>query len=88
MSLRLEGGSEELFDVGEEALAVDGSVEQARRFDAVVAQSGEEGRGLPVAVRDLGDEALPRWRPAVADGSCGLGQVSSMKTSREGSMSR
>jgi len=49
---RLERGDEELFDIGEEALAVDGAVEQARRVDAVVAQGGEEGRGLPATVRE------------------------------------
>ena len=61
----LEGRNEELFDVGQKALAVDGSVEQARRLDAVVAQSGEERRRLPVAVRDLGDEPSAALRPAV-----------------------
>ena len=60
----LEGRNEELFDVGQKALAVDGSVEQARRLDAVVAQSGEERRRLPVAVRDLGDEPSAALRLA------------------------
>ena len=49
----LEGRHEELFDIGAEAFAVDGPVEQAGRVDAVVAQSGEERRGLPMALRDL-----------------------------------
>ncbi len=69
----LEGRNEELFDVGQKALAVDGSVEQARRLDAVVAQSGEERRRLPVAVRDLGDEPSAALRPAVEAGHVGLG---------------
>jgi len=31
----LEGGNQELLDIGEETLAVDRAVEQARRFDAL-----------------------------------------------------
>jgi hypothetical protein len=50
---RLQRRHEELFDIGVEALAVDGPVEQAGGIDAVVAQGGEESRGLPLAVRDL-----------------------------------
>ena len=61
----LEGRDEELFDIGEKPLAVDGAVEQAGRFDAVVAQRSQEGRGFPVAVRDLGDEPAAARRPAV-----------------------
>jgi hypothetical protein len=52
-----------------EALAVDGPVEQAGRVDAVVAQGGEESRSLPLALRDLVDEALSSWRPAAKAGS-------------------
>ena len=91
----LERRHEELFDIGVEALAVDGPVEQAGRIDAVVAQGGEERRGLPLALRDLVDEPLSPWRPAAQAGHIGLGPepapakagVSSMKTSRLGSMS-
>ena len=61
---RLQRRHEELFDIGVEALAVDGPVEQAGRVDAVVAQGGEESRGLPLALRDLVDEPLAPWRPA------------------------
>src|SRR5271163_973547 len=64
---------EELFDVGVETLAVDGPVEQAGRVDAVVAQGGEESRGLPLALRDLVDEPLSPWRPAAQAGHIGLG---------------
>ena len=62
----------ELFDIGVEALAVDRSVEQAGRFDAVVAQRGEEGRGLPLALRNLVDEALSLRGPAAQTGHVGL----------------
>jgi hypothetical protein len=66
---RLQRRREELFDIGVEALAVDGPVEQAGR---VVAQGGKESRGLPLAVRDLVDEALSPWRPAAQAGHIGL----------------
>jgi hypothetical protein len=53
----LKGGREELFDIGAEAFAVDRPVEQAGRFDAVVAQRGEEGSGrremMSSGIRDL-----------------------------------
>ena len=68
----LKGGREELFDIGAEAFAVDRPVEQAGRFDAVVAQRGEEGRGLPPAMRNLVDEALSLRRPAAQAGHVGL----------------
>jgi hypothetical protein len=61
---RLEGWREELFDIGAEAFAVDGSVEQAGRINPIAAQSGEECRGLPAAMRDLVHEPLALRRPA------------------------
>jgi hypothetical protein len=69
---QLEGGCEELFDIGVEALAVDGPVEQAWRVNAVVAEGREESRGLPLALRDLVDEALSPWRLAAKPGHIGL----------------
>ena len=68
----LQRRHEELFDIGVEALAVDGPVEQAGRVDAVVAQGGEESRGLPLALRDLVDEPLAPWRPAAQAGHIGF----------------
>ena len=83
---RFQRRDEELFDIGVEALAVDGPIEQAGRVDAVVAQGGEESCGLPAAVRNLVDEALslrlqPRRRVMLV-----FVQVSSMNTRRLGSM--
>jgi hypothetical protein len=63
----VEGRAEELFNIGAEAFAVTGAVEQAGRVDAVVSQGGEKRRGLPAAMRNLVDEALPFRRPAVRD---------------------
>ena len=70
---RLKRRDEELFDIGVEAFAVDGPIEQAGRFDAVVAQRGEESCGLPAAMRNLVDEALSLRRPAAQAGHVGLG---------------
>jgi hypothetical protein len=69
---RLQSRHEELIDIGAETLAVDGSVKQAGRVDAVVAQGGEERRGLPLALRDLVDEARSPWRPAAKPCRVGL----------------
>ena len=55
---RLEGRGEELFDIGAEAFAVDGAVEQAGRIDPVIAQGGKKRRGLPAAMRNLVDQAF------------------------------
>ena len=64
---------EELIDIGAETLAVDGSVKQAGRVDAVVAQGGEERHsGLPLALRNLVDEALSLRRPAAKPCHVGL----------------
>ena len=65
----LEGRDEELLDLGEKPLAVDRAVEHAGRVDAIVAQRSQEGRGLPVAVRDLGDEHVAT-APSRRAGSC------------------
>jgi hypothetical protein len=40
---RLAGGEQKLLDIGFEALAVDGALEQAGRVDAVVAESAGDG---------------------------------------------
>jgi hypothetical protein len=69
---RLEGGREELFDIGAKAFAVNGAVEQAGRIDAVIAQGGKKRRGLPAAMRNLVDEALAFRRPAAQAGHVGL----------------
>ena len=68
----LRVGNEELFNLGAEAFAVDGPVEQAGRVDAVVAQGGKESRGLPAAMRNLVDEPLAFRRPAAQAGHVGF----------------
>lgn len=48
---RLQHGDELLLDISAEALAVDGSVENARSCQPIPAQRAEEGQRAPVAVR-------------------------------------
>ena len=69
----LEGGDQELLDIGEELLAVDGAIEEARRIDAVVAQGGQEGECTPSAMRGAADQALAAWPPASQRRHIGLG---------------
>jgi hypothetical protein len=78
----LERGDEELLDVGQEAFAVDWSIDDTRSIDTVPAQRGKEGQCSPAAMRNLGDQALASQRAAVGSRHVGLGQVSSMKRSR------
>lgn len=54
-----------LLHPGQEGRAVDGTVEDRRRRDAVMAQGGEEGGGLPVAVGDMSDQAMALNRASV-----------------------
>jgi hypothetical protein len=86
---RLQRRREKLIDISAETLAVDGSVEQAGRVDAIVAKSGEERRGLPLALRDLVDEAFSLRRPprSLVMLVFVFVQVSSTKMKRLGSMS-
>ena len=73
MSPGLQRRDEDLLDVELEALAVDRPVDQPRCVDAVVAQGGQEGHGLPVAVRHLGLDPLAARRPAPERRHVGLG---------------
>lgn len=58
-----EGRSENLLGIEGKELAVDGAVEDPRRADPIVAQRGDEGQGLPVAMRRCGLETLASWSP-------------------------
>ena len=69
---RLEGRNEDLLDIGVKALAIDRSVEQAGRVDAILAKSGEKGRGLPAALRNRVDQALSLRGPAAKPCHVGL----------------
>lgn len=56
----------------QEALVIDRPVEHQRRIDAVMAQGREEGRRLPVAVRDFREQLLASGRPAAQACHVGL----------------
>jgi hypothetical protein len=49
---------QELLDVGAKADRGDRLIEQAWCADAVASQGGDEGQGLAVAMRHLGDQSL------------------------------
>ena len=73
MSPGFRVGHENLLDIEVEALAVDRAVDEPRRGDAIMAQGGQEGHGLPVAMRHLGLDALSDRRPAPERRHVGLG---------------
>src|SRR5215472_4358828 len=58
------GWGEDLFDIEKEALAINRSFDQPGRHDPVVSQSGDEGQGLPAAMRNLGQQAPAAGCPA------------------------
>ena len=60
----LEAGPEDLLDIVQKALAVDGAVKDARCVNPVMTQSRNKGQGLPVPVRHMGDEPLAFATPA------------------------
>ena len=70
---RRQGGQEDLLDLIEEALAVDGLIQHAGCVDPVTAQGGKEGHRLPVSVWHLGMKPLPTGGPATQRGHVGLG---------------
>lgn len=59
----LEGGDQELLDVGTELLAIDRAIEEAGCLDPVMPQGGQEGERAPAAVRCLADQSLAAWPP-------------------------
>ena len=61
-----------LFDVGEEQLAVDRAVIHARRYQPVIAQAGNEGRCFPMPMRNGRDHALASCSAAKQSGHVGL----------------
>ena len=60
----LEGWDQLLADIGEEAFAIDGTVEDAGRSELVAAEGAEEGQGAPAAVRGKAAQSLAPRSPA------------------------
>ncbi len=54
----LERGHEDLCDIDEELLAIDQSVEHARRGQPLITKSGQKGLRSLVSMRRLADQAL------------------------------
>lgn len=69
---RRQGGNEGLFDPGGEGGAVDRAVQHEGRHDPVVAQPGQEGERLPMAVWHLGEIGLTTRTPTARAGHVGL----------------
>jgi hypothetical protein len=49
----LEGRDQHALDTEPEALAVDRTIDEPGRLDAIMPQGGEEGHDLPVAMRSI-----------------------------------
>ena len=67
-----QGGNQHLLDIGEERLGVDRSIEHAGSDQAILAQTGDEGRGIPVPVRHSIDQPTTYLGPAVEPGHIGF----------------
>ena len=64
---------EELGDIGLKSLAIDWTLDKPWGVDAVVAQRRQEGRCVPVAVRDLGRKPDAERCPSAQRRHVGLG---------------
>ena len=69
---RGQEGSELLLDPGAEDLACHGPIDDQGSHQSGGAQSGQEGGGHPVAVRDCFDDPLMGRSPAVEAGHVGF----------------
>lgn len=69
---RAQGGDENLLDIGAECFAVDRPVNDPGSDDAVLAQGGHEGHGIPVPEGRATDQACATFGPAPERGHVGL----------------
>ena len=65
-----QGGDEELLDIGLERQPVDRAVDHAGGGDGITAQGGQEGAGLPMAMRYGAGRPLAERGPTVRSGEC------------------
>ena len=70
---RCERGRQELLDIGAERGAGHRAIQHQRCDDAGLPQAGDEGRGMPMAMRHGIDQALAPKAPAVAPRHVGGG---------------
>ena len=66
-------GNQHLLDIGEEGLTVDSPIEHTGGNQAILAQTGDEGRGMPVPVRYSIHQPMAHRGPAVEPGHIGFG---------------
>ena len=81
-----EDRDENLLDISAEAHAIDRSVDDAGRGEPVATQPRQEREGSPSPEGRFGDEAFASGASAMGARHLVLAQVSSMKTSRLGSI--
>src|SRR5947209_7507658 len=67
-----EGRDQELLNPGGEARSIDRPVDHAGRCDAIVPRGRDEGQRLPMAMRDLVDQWLASFAPAMRAGHVGF----------------
>lgn len=67
-----DGVEQLLGDPCAEANAVDGTIEDAVRYDAIMSERGHESRGFPVAVRGIIAQAFAAWSPSPDRSHVGL----------------
>ena len=85
----MQGGHEDLFDIGEEARPVDGAVEDPGRGQASHPQRCEKRTGLPPGARRVVVDAGPAEGPTIPPQEIvGVMPVSSRKTRRVGGAGR
>lgn len=68
-----QGGDEQLLHVQQKTIGIHRLVQQPRRFNPVMPQSGDEGHRVPVSVRNLRPEPLTAWRPSAQGRHIGFG---------------
>ena len=59
-------GHQDLFDVREETRTIDGPIEHGGGTEALEAQRGDHGVGLPMTARRVIRESGAAWTPAIA----------------------
>ena len=70
--IALRDADQDGFEIGQEALAIHGSLQHKGRADPVVAPPGDECRGLPMAPRGFADQRPPRAIHHPAGGQLGI----------------
>ena len=70
---RAERWQKHLLDIGQEAAAIDRTVDDAGGIDPIASEGCQESHGPPAALRHLGEQPLPARCPAAQARHVGLG---------------